>query len=87
MITDTTKPDVPETDVIPPRLLTVSQAARYLGVSTWTIRDWVAGDVLPAVELPPLRPREGDRGRVRLRRLLFDRVDLDHFVDARRRTR
>jgi hypothetical protein len=84
MIAEIAKPD---TDAIQPRLLTVNQAARYLSVSTWTIRDWTAADLLPTVQLPPLRAREGDRPKARLRRLLFDRVDLDAFVDARRRTR
>lgn len=65
-----------------PRLLDVHNAARYLSVSTWTIRDWVAAGLLVPVELPPLRPREGDRRKLRLRRLLFDRTALDRFVDG-----
>ena len=36
---------------------------------------------------PPLRPREGDRRKRRLRRLLFDRAALDHFVDGLRGAR
>ena len=65
-----------------PRLLNVHAAAAYLSVSTWTIRDWVAAGHLIPVDLPPLRPREGDRGKLRLRRLLFDRAVLDQFVDG-----
>jgi hypothetical protein len=65
-----------------PRLFDTRGTANYLGVSTWTVRDWVAAGHLVPVELPPLRPREGDRRKPRLRRLLFDRVALDRFVDG-----
>ncbi len=56
---------------IVPRLLGVKDAARYLGVSEWTLRDMPA-TVLPRVRLP------GQRDEVR--RLLFDRDDLDRLV-------
>jgi hypothetical protein len=68
--------------MLPPRLLDVNAAAAYLSVSPWTIRDWVAAGMLAAVDLPPLRPREGDRRKARLRRLLFDRATLDEFVNG-----
>jgi hypothetical protein len=64
-----------------PRLLDVVAAAAYLGVSVWTLRDWHAAGLIEAVDLPPLRPREGERPKRRLRRLLFDLRDLDSFVD------
>ncbi len=64
-----------------PRLLDVHSAASYLSVTAWTISDWVADGHLVPVDLPPLRPREGDRRKLRLRRLLFDRARLDEFVD------
>jgi hypothetical protein len=63
------------------RLLDMRQAAEYLGCSYWTVRDYVLAGYVATVELPPLRPREGERQRKRLRRVLIDRVDLDLFVD------
>ena len=79
------EPRVPgrrEAPRLAPRLLDVHSAATYLGVSIWTVRGWVADGHLIPVELPPLRPREGDRRKARLRRLLFDREALDRFVDG-----
>jgi hypothetical protein len=72
-------------DRITPRLLNMRQAATYLGCSFWTVRDYVLQGLIPAVEMPPLRPREGDRQRKPLRRVLVDRADLDAFVDSRKR--
>jgi hypothetical protein len=57
-----------------PRLLDVDAAAVYLGVSAWTIRDLDARGVLPRVRVP--LPNGGE-----LRRLLFDRADLDRLID------
>jgi hypothetical protein len=70
---------------IPPRLLNMRQAASYLGCSFWTVRDYVLQGLIPVVEMPPLRPREGDRQRRVLRRVLIDRSDLDAFVESRKR--
>jgi hypothetical protein len=67
-----------------PRLLNLRQGAHYLGVSFWTIRDYVLAGYIPSVQLPPLRPREGDRDRLTLRRVLVDVRDLDAFVDGRK---
>jgi len=67
-----------------PRLLDLRAAAAYLGVSYWTIRDWVLAEYLPVVNLPPLRPREGDRARKNLRRVLIDRPDLDAFIERQK---
>ena len=64
-----------------PRLLDMHQAAAYLGCSYWTVRDYVLAELVPVVELPALRPREGERPRKRLRRVLIDREDLDRFVE------
>ena len=58
--------------------------ADYLGCSYWTARDWVLAGVVPVVALPPLRPREGERARTTLRRVLVDREDLDAFIEARK---
>ena len=68
-----------------PRLLNMRQAAAYLGCSFWTARDYILQGLIPIVNLPPLRHREGDRARKALRRVLVDRQDLDAFIDARKR--
>ncbi len=49
------------------RLLTLEQAAAYLALSTWTVRDLVWKGRLPVVRLT--------------RRLHFDRRDLDRLID------
>ncbi len=64
------------------RLMGLVSAAAYLGVSYWTVREWVFNGVLPSVKLP--KPRTKD-GRV-LRRILIDRKDLDEFIDANKET-
>ena len=68
-----------------PRLLNMRQAAAYLGCSFWTARDYVLQGLIPAVDMPPLRPRPGDRRRKTLRRVLIDRADLDAFIESRKR--
>jgi len=55
-------------------LLDVDGAAAYLGVSAWTIRDLDAGGQLPRVRLPLPGGKE-------LRRLLYDRTDLDRLIE------
>ncbi len=52
------------------RLLTLREAARYLGLSTWTIRELIwRGEIL----------------RVRIsRKILIDRDDLDRYIEARK---
>jgi len=57
-----------------PRLLDVEAAASYLGVSPWTVRDLVEHGSLSRVALPGVR------------RLLFDRCDLDRLVETSRLT-
>ncbi len=59
------------------RLLDLRAAARYIGVSYWTMRDLAMGGKIPIVRFPC--PRSGD-GRV-IRRVLIDRKDLDTFID------
>jgi hypothetical protein len=71
----------PSISTLVPRVLDATAAARYLGISVWTLRDWTANGLIEALDLPPLRPREGDRQKGRLRRLLYDVHDLDAFVD------
>jgi len=58
-----------------PRLLDVEAAAAYLGVSAWTVRDLDAAGVLSRVRVP--LPHGGE-----LRRLLFDREDLDRLISV-----
>jgi len=58
---------------VPPRLLDLDATAAYLGVSPWTVRDLEADGVLQRVRVP--LPNNGE-----LRKLLFDREDLDHLV-------
>lgn len=76
------------TDAAPtekPRLLSMRQAAAYLGCSFWTARDYVIQGLIPSVDMPPLAPRPGSRRRKTLRRVLIDRADLDAFIASRRR--
>jgi len=60
---------------IPPRLLDLKGAAAYLGVSPWTIRDLEASGTLRRVNVPLGMGKD-------LRKLLFDREDLDQLVDS-----
>ena len=68
-----------------PRVEIRARSAAYLGCSFWTARDYILQGLIPIVNLPPLRHREGDRARKALRRVLVDRQDLDAFIDARKR--
>lgn len=52
--------------VVTPRLLSQREAATYLGVSYWTLRDMLFRGELPTV-------------RIR-RRVLIDRADLDRYI-------
>ena len=70
---------------ISPHLLNMRQAVEYLGYSFWTARDYVLQGLIPVVDMPPLRAREGDRQRKALRRVLIDRTDLDAFIESRKR--
>jgi len=59
------------------RLLDLASAAAYLGVSGWTIRDYVAAGILARVKLPAAHGAA-------LKRLLFDVGDLDRLIEASR---
>jgi excisionase family DNA binding protein len=52
------------------RLLTLKQAAEYLGVSAWTVRRLVWRGDLPHVPI----------GRL----VQLDRVDLDHWIEEKK---
>ncbi len=60
---------------IAPRLLDLQSTAEYLAVSTWTVRDLEAAGVLRRVCVPLPGSRE-------LRKLLFDRADLDRLIET-----
>jgi hypothetical protein len=60
---------------IAPRLLDLETTAAYLGVSPWTVRDLEAAGVLHRVCVPLPGGRE-------LRKLLFDRADLDRLIES-----
>ena len=64
-----------EREPIEPRLLNLKAAATYLGVSPWTVRDLEARGVLKRVSVPLSTSAE-------LRKLLFDKVDLDHLIET-----
>ena len=53
----------------PPRLLSLHNAALYLGVPYATLRDWTARGHVPVVRVPDCR------------RLWFDRRDLDCCIE------
>jgi excisionase family DNA binding protein len=63
----------------PRRLLDVAQAALYLGVSTWTVRDLIAAGRLPTVRLPGGQRPNGELREVR--RLLVDVHDCDTLIE------
>jgi len=62
---------------IVPRLLSLEQAALYLGCSPWTVRELANKEdgVLKRVRIPLKKNGE-------LRKLLFDREDLDRLIDG-----
>lgn len=60
---------------IPPRLLDLKAAAAYLAVSSWTVRDLEASGILQRVNIPVSAQKD-------LRKVLFDRQDLDRLVEA-----
>ena len=64
---DFTRDTMPPPSLITPRLLSQHEAATYLGISYWTIRDLVFRRDLPFVKIG--------------RRVLVDRLDLDAYLD------
>ena len=60
---------------IAPRLLELDDAAAYLGVSSWTVRGLEGAGTLRRICIPT----EGGRD---LRKLLFDRNDLDRLIEG-----
>jgi hypothetical protein len=70
-----------------PRLMNLQAAAAYLGVSYWTMRDYVADGIVPKVILPCSRRRKKGGAVVRragdteARRIYVDRGDLDTLIE------
>ena len=60
---------------LPPRLLDLHAAAQYLALSEWTVRELEQQGILARVRIPLANHGE-------LRKLLFDRADLDRLVEA-----
>jgi hypothetical protein len=58
---------------VSPRLLTADQAARYLGISYWSVRNLEAAGTLKRISIP------GRLGND-MRRLLYDKADLDRHI-------
>ena len=57
------------------RLIGLKEAAKYCGISYWTLRELVLAGRLPAVRLPA--PKNDGA----LRRILLDVVDLENFIN------
>jgi hypothetical protein len=56
-----------------PRLLDLHVSAGYLGLSEWTVRTLEQQGILKRVRIP--LPNHGE-----VRKLLFDRADLDQLI-------
>lgn len=61
----------PATVSLEPRLLSIKQAAAYLNCTVWATRSLVWGREVPSLKI-------GNR-------ILFDRADLDAFIESRKR--
>jgi predicted site-specific integrase-resolvase len=68
-----------------PRVTNLKGAAAYVGVSYWTMRDYVIQGLVRVVELPPMRAKEGEAARRVLNRIVIEYDELDRFLDERRR--
>ena len=74
-----------------PRLMDLRAAARYLGVSYWTARDYVHDGILAEVKLPCSRRRKKGgavvrrAGDIESRRIYVDRADLDRLIEKCKR--
>src|ERR1041385_7065464 len=69
-----TKTEGDPVEPILPRLLDLKATAAYLGLSHWTVRELEAQHVLMRVRIP--LPNDGE-----VRKLLFDRADLDRLIE------
>lgn len=57
---------------VPKRLLTIKEAAQYLSLSVYSVREMIWGGALPYIK------REGGR------KYLLDIRDLDAFIDSQK---
>lgn len=75
---------VPSGSITPvhPRLLTLEAASSYLALSPWLVRELVASGSLHPVHIPLPPDRRGRRRSGVIRKLLFDRADLDDLIDS-----
>jgi predicted site-specific integrase-resolvase len=70
-----------------PRLMNLHDAAAYIGVSYWTLRDYVFDGIIARVTLPCARRRKKGGAIVRragdmdARRIYVDRADLDALIE------
>jgi predicted site-specific integrase-resolvase len=64
---------------ISPLCVDVREAARMLGVSAWTVREYVATGALPTVKMPSTKGAES-----RSRRVLIAVEDLKTFIGRHR---
>jgi hypothetical protein len=60
---------------VSPRLLDLHVSANYLGVSAWTVRTLEQQGILKRVRIP--LPNHGE-----VRKLLFDKSDLDQLIQT-----
>jgi hypothetical protein len=68
-----------------PRLMGLKQAAKYIGVSYWLLRDCVIDGTLRPVRLPGSRLRKNGKVTAKsrdhlMRKILVDRKDLDQLI-------
>lgn len=72
----------------PPRLMSLHDAAAYLGCSADTVQRLIDAGHISIVRLPATRERHGKNGVNGMnRRLLVDRVELDALIPAWREKR
>ncbi|MGE0471004.1 MAG: helix-turn-helix domain-containing protein [Nitrospira sp.] len=64
---DVGRPRLPKASSVVPRLFSQREAATYLGISYWTLRDLTFRGEVPHVKIR--------------RRILVDRLDLDAYLD------
>jgi hypothetical protein len=80
------RPQEPDVPVVRPRLLSLEDTARYLSLSRWSVLDLEACGTLTRVELRLPDVRDGRR-RPRVRKILYDREDVDRLIEASKRPR
>ena len=62
------------------RLMGANDAAKYLGLSYWTLRELIWSGTIPLVQLP-------NKNGGRLRRILVDKGDLDRLIEESKEMR